>query len=245
MRTEQQVSRRRFLTLAGEVVGAAALAGTGLVGDSQAGRLILLFSDTCDTDYTMASPRLRWRGWPAVSLINPSMVDTEDKLTEAMVERLNGWGWDISSHGWTHDNPTQMPPEELDEHLWLAHEWLESRSFVGAAHYGPPFTCNQVVRDAALAYYATVVTTGLGTWAVLPSGYDYAWQQGHDQVPWQTVRAALDGLAGHPNAVLLMSFHRLVRSSPVGNQASVARFQMVVNRAAQLGVQVTTLTGLA
>ena len=245
MGTEQQVSRRRFLILAGEAVGASILAGTGLVGDSQAGRLIFLLSDTCDSDYTMAGPRLRRRGWPAVSLINPSMVDTEDKLTEAMVTRLNGWGWDVSSHGWTHDNPTQMPPEELDEHLRLAKEWLASRSFVGAAHYGPPFTCNQVVRDAALAYYATVVTAGLGPWAVLPSGYDYAWQQGHDQVPWPTVRAELDGLAGNPNANLLLSFHRLVRSSPVGNQTSVARFQMVINRAEQLGVQVTTLTGLS
>ena len=244
MGTEQQVSRRRFLILAGEAVGAGVLAGTGLVSDSQAGRLIFLFSDTCDTDYTMASPRLHWRGWPAVSLINPSMVGTYEKLTEAMVESLNGWGWDISSHGWTHDNPTQMSPEELDEHLRLAHEWLESRSFVGAAHYGPPFTCNQVVRDAALAYYATVVTTGLGPWTVLPPAYSYSWQQGHDQVPWPTVRAALDALAGHPSAVLLLSFHRLVKSSPVGNQASVARFQMVINRAEQLGVTVTTLTEL-
>lgn len=245
MDTEQQVSRRRFLVLAGEAVGAVALVGSGLVSESPAGRLILLFSDTCDTDYTMASPRLRRQGWPAVSLINPSMVDSEDKLTEAMVEDLDGWGWDISSHGWAHDNPTRMSPEELDEHLRLAHEWIESRSLVGAAHYGPPFTCNQVVRDAALAYYATVVTTGLGPWTVLPSGYDYAWQPGHDQVPWPTVRAALDGLAGNPDAVLLLSFHRLVRSSPVGTQASLARFQMVINRAMQLGVQVTTLTGLS
>jgi peptidoglycan/xylan/chitin deacetylase (PgdA/CDA1 family) len=245
MATEKQVSRRRFLAMVGQWVGTSVLAGVGLGRNLQAGQLIFLLSDTCDSDYTMASPRLRSRGWPAVSLINPSMVDAEDKLTEAMVERLNGWGWDISSHGWTHDNPTQMSPEELDDHLRLSHEWIESRSLDGAAHYGPPFTCNQVVRDAALAYYATVVTAGLGPWAVLPSGYDYAWQPGHDQVPWQTLRAALDGLAGHPGAVLLLSFHRLVKTSPVGTQTSVARFQMVVNRAEQLGVNVTTLTGLS
>lgn len=165
-------------------------------------KVIVVVCDGHRSAYTAALPILADR--PAVALVVPSLVGQRGYLTTGQCAALDAAGWDVSSHGWTHDNPIRMNDEELDEHLRRSSHWLAIRGFRGAAHYGPPLACDERVRTAALRYYRTVLVRELGPSGELPAGWEYRWVAGEDARPWAKVQAGLNWAAGGADRVALV-----------------------------------------
>jgi peptidoglycan/xylan/chitin deacetylase (PgdA/CDA1 family) len=222
-----------------------ALSTQGCPQGPSRGAVVFIFADGPAGAYDDAYPRLAARGWAGVALVNPTTIGRRGKLSEAECVILDRAGWDISSHGYRHDNPTLMTPEELDLDLRLAHDWLTARGFArGARHYAPPLQANQAVRDAALRYFQTVLPgDSLSEWAVLPPGWIYDSHTTSETCPWMELEAVIDH-AREPGHVICLNFHRIVLSGPVGLDTSVARLDAIIDCIASQGICVLTLSDL-
>jgi len=209
----------------------------------QPGIVVFEFADGHESHYTIARPPFRARGWTGVAAINPSNVGQPGRLTEDQLRRLyNVDGWDVMSHGWTHEDPTLMTPEELDEHLRLSHDWLLDHEFTRSArHYGPPLGCDARVREAATEYYDLI--RHFGECKRLPEGYDYRQTGVHDAIPWHRIRRRIDAVTDSDQA-LLLTFHQLVEGDAGGGQTSRARFGQVIRYVERRGLRVATFSDL-
>jgi peptidoglycan/xylan/chitin deacetylase (PgdA/CDA1 family) len=105
------------------VVSLAQLA-SGLFED---GAVVLTFDDGCDTDATVALPRLVELGFPAAFFVNPATVGQEGRLDWPQVERLAAAGMQIGSHGLDHTLLDGLAPEEIERQLELSRRILEER----------------------------------------------------------------------------------------------------------------------
>jgi peptidoglycan/xylan/chitin deacetylase (PgdA/CDA1 family) len=178
-------------------------------------------------------------------LTRRSIVDGRpDNLTGCDCDALDADGWDVASHGYTHDDPTQMTPEQLTFHLLDAQLWLLGRGYArGARHYAPPSGhCNQEVLDAALLYYDTVWNSQYGQ---LPPGYDYTTLSCNNNYDWETeLRPRLERLVGHPTRVARCTFHVVVLENPGYQQTDLARLNTILDYLQAQQINVLTLSDL-
>lgn len=212
-------------------------AGTGMV--------ILEFADAKDGAYTVAFQAMRERGVPGLAYVNVEPVEQRKAghLTPEQLDDMNAAGWDIASHGYSHDDPTQMTSDQLTQHLEGAQQWLLQRGYtLGARHYGPPSNnCNQAILDAALKVYDTVWCR---EFSKLPAGYDFGTGACGNNTPWERLQSAFDRLEGKPNRVLRCSFHDLVPQNPTGNQADLERIEAILDYLEAKKIPVVTLSDL-
>jgi len=209
------------------------------------GCVVFLSADGPKDTRTTVFPLLAAQGWLAAAVVNPTTIGRSNKLTVTDCRFLDGQGWDVGSHGWTHVDPTLLAPEELDAHLRYSHRWLVDRGLDrGARHYGPPLDCNEAVRDAALAFYETVIPAQIGPWAVLPEGWTYAWLPAQDTVPWAIVETALGSLVANAGAVTVLPLHHVVLSEPFGLAMSVVRLRQIIRYIRLHAINVVTVSQL-
>jgi len=215
------------------------------VGGSQNGMVILAFADAKDGAYTVAFPAMRARGVAGLAYVNvePIVQGQAGRLTPEQLDELNAAGWDIASHGYTHEDPTAMTAQQLDDNLGDAHRWLLDRGYSrGARHYGPPSNnCNQQVLDAALQYYQTVWCR---EYSRLPAGYRFGVGACGNNTAWSRLEQAFDNLVGQPDRVLRCTFHDLVPEQPTGNQGDLARMNQILDYLAAKQIRVVTLSDL-
>jgi peptidoglycan/xylan/chitin deacetylase (PgdA/CDA1 family) len=207
--------------------------------------VILAFADSKEGAYSVAFPAMRARGVRGVAfvVVAPVVQGEAGRLTAEQLDELDAAGWDIASHGYTHDDPIVMTAQQLDDNLRDAHEWLLDRGYSrGARHYGPPSNnCDQRVLDAALKYYKTVWCR---QYSSLPAGYEYGVGACGNNTDWSRLQQAFDRLVGQPNRVLRCTFHALVPALPTGNQADLARVNQILDYLAAQKIQVVALSDL-
>jgi len=214
-------------------------------GGSNNGMVILAFADAKEGAYSVAYQAMRTRGVRGLLYINVEPVEQRlpGRLTPEQVDELNAAGWDVASHGYTHDDPTQMTSQQLTQHLQGAQQWLLGRGYTrGARHYGPPSNnCDQGTLDAALKYYDTVWCR---EFSKLPAGYLFGVGACGNNTGWEKIQSAFDKLVGQPDKVLRCSFHDLVSENPTGNQADLDRINTILDYLEAKKIEVVTLSDL-
>ncbi len=103
------------------VVPLSALAG-GTYPDRA---VVLTFDDGCDSDVTVAGPRLRAFDFPAAFFVNPARVGQPGRASWAQLRRLAAEGFLIGSHGLDHTLFDGLPEAELRRQIAGSREWLE------------------------------------------------------------------------------------------------------------------------
>lgn len=240
---------RRVGVLVGVVL---LLLGTGRLGvrgeEAGEGLVVFCFDDGRMSTVERGWPAMEARGWAAAAFVNPGHVGNQTFLMDvAELEVLDGSGWDVASHGWTHRNPMEMDEEELEEHLVGARDWLLKYGFWrGARIYSPPKgDCDEGILARATELYRVIrawdLDAGeLGVCAKFPPGYEYVIVRADDAVAWEEVQAAIDGMEA--GDVVLLVFHDIVEEIEKPYDASVGRFEQVVGYVEERGVEVVTLS---
>lgn len=96
-------------------------------GHFEDGSVVLTFDDGCDTDATVALPRLLELRFPAASFVNPATVGERGRLGWPQVERLAAAGMRIGSHGLDHTLLDGLAPGEIERQLEVSKHLLEER----------------------------------------------------------------------------------------------------------------------
>ncbi|WP_267642350.1 polysaccharide deacetylase family protein [Haloarchaeobius amylolyticus] len=121
-----QVSRRRFLQ-ATAAVGAAGSVGV-VSGQSQNGKLVIIYDDGHDGAMSEALPVHKEEGVPACAAIVAGYTpwtrkDHDYRLVGDEIRTLEDEGWEIISHGLYHRNlgeqPVTQPVAPEDEKIWV------------------------------------------------------------------------------------------------------------------------------
>lgn len=209
---------------------------------SNTGIVSLTFDDTYKSQYDLAFPLLDSYNWHGQVYINPSMVGKINKMTLSDLTTLNMTGWDVSSHGYSHLDPTTLSSEQLTQHLKDSHDWLINNGFSrGARHYRPPYgACNQTIYDQALLYYDTInipSQSRFAQWAKFPDSRNYRVIVAHDAIGWDTIKGEIDA-ASTNDQVLMLVYHNLVELNPTGNQTSTAFLVQTLNYLKEQGKNV-------
>jgi peptidoglycan/xylan/chitin deacetylase (PgdA/CDA1 family) len=96
-------------------------------GEFEDGAVVLTFDDGCDSDATVALPRLVEAGFPATFFVNPATVGESGRLGWPEVERLAAAGMRVGSHGLDHTLLDGLPPGEVERQLEESRRILEMR----------------------------------------------------------------------------------------------------------------------
>ena len=161
-------------------------------GHDPHGKVMFLLADGENNDYQVAYPIFAAEGWPVTSVVVTSNIDTGGYMTTAQIQTLDRANWDISSHNYTHVDPTLLPDDadgvapwdagSLQEQLYESRAWMAAAGIVnGTRHYSPPQGMNAHVASEALAFGFTHCFKGaLSEYDVLPQPYTYFWQRCED-----------------------------------------------------------------
>lgn len=79
--------------------------------------VILTFDDGCDTDVTVALPRLQELSLPGAFFVNPALVGRPGVLDWKGVRRLADAGMTVGSHGLDHTLLDELASQELERQL--------------------------------------------------------------------------------------------------------------------------------
>lgn len=128
--------------------------------------VVLTFDDGFRSHVTNALPALERHGWPGVLYLTVSALHTPgaDGIGRGGVRRLLRAGWELGSHTMTHPDLTTIGPEELDEEVAGARDWLK-REFhqpVGSFCYPAGKNDDTVVAAVEAAGYVTATTVEPG-----------------------------------------------------------------------------------
>jgi peptidoglycan/xylan/chitin deacetylase (PgdA/CDA1 family) len=85
----------------------------------------LTFDDGCESDATVAGPRLRALDFPAAFFVNPARVGQPGRASWPQLRQLAAEGFLIGSHGLDHTLFDGLPEAELRRQIAGSKEWLE------------------------------------------------------------------------------------------------------------------------
>lgn len=107
----------------------------------ETGKVMIQFDDGSATDYTEALPTLEEYGYPAVSFVNPTSIDSGNhRLTTDQLHELHDAGWCIGNHTRSHARLTELSAAEQEAEIREGKEWLVERGFEdGADYFAYPF----------------------------------------------------------------------------------------------------------
>ncbi|MEK7218727.1 MAG: polysaccharide deacetylase family protein [Patescibacteria group bacterium] len=117
----------------------------------------ITFDDSHRTQYDVAFPILKERGFTAVFYLITKTLDAGESLTRAQVKEMGDAGMDIQSHTVNHLQLTRLGQAELDWELAESRRVLEELTGKPVRHIAYPATMqNALVRErAAEAGYVT------------------------------------------------------------------------------------------
>ena len=98
-----------------------------VAGEFEDGAVVLTFDDGCDTDASVALPRLLETGFPATFFVNPATLGQRGRLGWPEVDRLATAGMRIGSHGLDHTLLDGLAPGEIERQLEVSRRLLEQR----------------------------------------------------------------------------------------------------------------------
>lgn len=114
-------------------------------------------------DYNLLKDVFVSRGVPCVLAIISEWVGTQYYMTqEQLLELQNEHGYEISSHSKTHEDLTQLTPEEVDEQCRGSHDTLNSLGMKCETICIPYGAYNNDVLDIAKKYYRGIRTSDNG-----------------------------------------------------------------------------------
>lgn len=85
----------------------------------------LTFDDGSETDWLVAAPLLRSRGFNATFFIVAGLIGTPRFLSTNQLRELHGAGFEIGSHSMTHRHLSDLDEEDLHEELRASKDRLE------------------------------------------------------------------------------------------------------------------------
>ena len=88
--------------------------------------VVLTFDDGNRSDWSVALPALRQRGWTATSFVTPAFIGRPGYMTWPEVRELHQAGWCVGAHGLDHTPLATLPEAELRRHLREARRLLEA-----------------------------------------------------------------------------------------------------------------------
>jgi peptidoglycan/xylan/chitin deacetylase (PgdA/CDA1 family) len=112
---------------------------------------VLTFDDGRASDYSIAYPRLREKGFNAEFFVNTATINTAGFLTWSEVKQMQREGMSFQSHSHDHVDLTRSSGEELERQLKLSKEALEDQLGVPVNFLAAPFgALNSTVVECAL-----------------------------------------------------------------------------------------------
>jgi peptidoglycan/xylan/chitin deacetylase (PgdA/CDA1 family) len=112
---------------------------------------VLTLDDGRVSDYSIAYPRLREKGFNAEFFVNTATINTAGFLSWSEVKEMQREGMSFQSHSHDHVDLTRSSGEELERQLKLSKETLEGRLGVPVNFLAAPFgTLNSTVVECAL-----------------------------------------------------------------------------------------------
>jgi peptidoglycan/xylan/chitin deacetylase (PgdA/CDA1 family) len=185
-------------------------------------KVVFMFDDGNETDYTEALPYLSQYGYPAITYVNTDTIGADGRLDEAQLGELAAEGWLIGSHTTDHSNLHGLEsPEQIEAKVAGAKQWLVERGFTdGARHFAYPY--NGIDRQAleiVSKYHDTGRVAGFQPIA-LPSNPQLLPADGEADV--DDARQLLDD-AVQFGGVISLYYHNLA------DDDSLHRFQRVVD----------------
>jgi peptidoglycan/xylan/chitin deacetylase (PgdA/CDA1 family) len=139
--------------------------GDWCAGREIPGRVVITFDDGCETDWTMAAPRLLERGFGATFYVVSGWIGRRAGfMTAAQLRELADAGFEIGSHSVTHALLTDVAGERRRAELRDSKHHLEDLLSRAVTHFSCPGgrwsrDVESVAREIG---YATVATSRVG-----------------------------------------------------------------------------------
>ena len=112
---------------------------------------VLTFDDGRASDYSIAYPRLREKGFKAEFFLNTATINTAGFLTWSQVREMHREGMSFQSHSHDHVDLTRCSGQELKRQLKLSKEVLEDYLGVPVNFLAAPYgALNSMVIECAL-----------------------------------------------------------------------------------------------
>lgn len=102
------------------------------------GVVTIMFDDGELSTYEEALPAMEKQGWPASSVVITKMVGEEEFMSWEQIKELQAKGWEIVSHGLSHEDLTAMSTEQARQELNRSKRNLERRGLT-INHFALPF----------------------------------------------------------------------------------------------------------
>jgi peptidoglycan/xylan/chitin deacetylase (PgdA/CDA1 family) len=208
--------------------------------------IAIAFADALAGVYTFGLPALSARGLKGVTLVPTANVGLVRRMTLAQLQALASAGWDVASHLDNGGDCTQMPPQELLSRLQASHDWLVEHGFVqGARIFAPPSQrwAPELTPLATQAGY-DVVLVSQKRGGIVPQNLAPVWASSANKIALEQIASAIQNAKSTPGRLLILSFHDVVQSNPVGTQADVQRLQAVLDLAVASGLPIVTVSDL-
>ncbi|MBD1373948.1 polysaccharide deacetylase family protein [Hazenella sp. IB182357] len=100
------------------------------VGDlSDKGKIIFLFNDGVDSQYTTGYELLKSKGYPATVAVSPSFVNQDGYMGMKELTEVYNAGWDVINHTYTHRDLSLLEKDEQKKEFNTTREWLKSSCY--------------------------------------------------------------------------------------------------------------------
>lgn len=125
--------------------------------------IALTIDDGSASDYEIVRPLLQQEQLPATFFPIVDQVGQNGKMNWAQIKQLHANGFEIGSHGLSHDILTRMSPEKQHEELSTSRKKMEEQLGASCESFAFPYGRfdNDLLEKAAAAGYKRVYTTGL------------------------------------------------------------------------------------
>jgi peptidoglycan/xylan/chitin deacetylase (PgdA/CDA1 family) len=103
--------------------------------ESQRGKVIFMFDDGWDSQYTEAFKYMSKYSMPGVIAVIPTRVGTPYYVTMAQLKEIYSYGWDLANHTQNHlDLATLGNPMIIEQEISLGEAWLNANGFSRASN---------------------------------------------------------------------------------------------------------------
>ncbi|NHZ84760.1 MAG: polysaccharide deacetylase family protein [Planctomycetia bacterium] len=211
-------------------------------------KIVLIFDDINDTDYTEAYDFLKLFNIKATSALVSSYVGGANRLTLAQIQEMYDYGWDFVNHTVDHTNLTTLgTQEEMETKIGACKDWLEVNGFTRNDMHKlfvyPNSGTNSTARVALTAKGVMAARSNYNRTQPTPmdeplliagnaNPYPYTYQDTQDKID----RAIADG------GTTFLYLHKLVATSAASTEFDIADFKTLIRYAVRKESQIDFMT---
>ncbi len=200
---------------------------------SERAKVIFTFDDGTHGDFDNAEPILTANNQKAVSFVVIDWINNPDFLTSDQLKKLQGSGWDISSHTMSHPNLTELNDNDMIKELNNSYDWLINNGFqktAGFIAYPYGYWNENVVTKTKQRYIlARGVHRGIEEHlSPYHKGGIYKLKviDIHSNTTVQSIKDIIDHTIDQEGLLILL-FHRIVDNNPGEYQYLKSNFQQI------------------